>query len=295
MIWTLTALVVLLAATSQGNAWDELWVELERLRTGELRAPEEQLIRGRLAQAAEAHTRDPRSELLRAGLEALAGRDVSAVALRLAELSPDPFTPREHWFLADSLPGGPERARVLLSALRATPALARWQLLLAWSVAVDEARALRLEEHARPIQTLLHERYQADWSAMDLAMTCRLLGDRACVDQVLIEAIAREAAAGRPTRELWSQLGIATWGFGDTRLARDYLGKALALGSDDAALVLSRIDLLEGRVEVARRGFRASILSVPPPDWAWRGWGMTLLPEAHAHPATRSASTLLQP
>ena len=43
--------------------------------------------------------------------------------------------------------------------------------------------------------------------------------------------------------------------------------------------MLGRLDLDAGRLEAARKGFRASILSDRPAAWALRGWGLTLLPE----------------
>jgi hypothetical protein len=118
-------------------------------------------------------------------------------------------------------------------------------------------------------------------------MTYRLLGDQAKVEQILCAAMEQEQAAGRPTHELWNQRGIAAQGFGDDRAARDHLGRALALGSEDAGLVLARMDLVAGRRAAARVGFRAHILNQPPPDWAWRGWGTTLLPAAFAEPAVK--------
>jgi hypothetical protein len=104
---------------------------------------EDARLRTRLAEAAEEHAGDVRGELLRAVLETRAGHDVQAVAARLASLRPDPFQPREHWFLADLLPPGAARVRSILTALEAATPPSRWQLLLAWNTAVDEARALR--------------------------------------------------------------------------------------------------------------------------------------------------------
>ena len=262
----------------QGGEWSTLWDQLERLRGSEPASAESAGLRVSLLAAAQARPLDPRADLLRAELEVLAGRRSSAVALRLAALQPDPFVPRERWLLADVLPPGPERAQQVLAALQGDEDLSRWQLVLAWSAAVEEARALRIPGAGLPIQERLYERCPADWSATDLALTRRSLGDERGADKLLAETIARETAYGRPTAALWTQRGIGALGFGDERRARDYLGRALAQGSDDANLVLSRLDLLEARVGAARRGFRTSILKWPPQDWAWRGWGMTLLP-----------------
>src|SRR6185295_7986910 len=113
------------------------------------------------------------------------------------------------------------RARAVLAALESPTTLARWQFFLAWNTAADEARAMRSEESTLPIQLALHARYQAEWSAIDLATTYRALGQRAAAERVLSDAIAREEAAGRRSSALWEQRGILALGFGDTSAARD--------------------------------------------------------------------------
>lgn len=288
MIGASAALLVLVAATAQG-AWESVWSDLERLHTKGLDAHEAEVLRARLSEVAAEHARDPRGELLRGDLELLEGRPNPALGARLAALAPGTFTPQEHWFLADLLAPGPERARAVLAALDSPDVPTQHQLVLAWNVATDEARLLRFES-ALPIQQRLHDRCRADWSALDLTLTLRLLGEREAVEAVFEQQIAQDGGAGAPTADLWSQRGISAMGFGDERLARDYLGRALAMGSDDAGLVLSRLDWMAGRIDVARHGFRASILNTPPPDWAWRGWGLCLLPPAHAAPARKSSS-----
>lgn len=289
--WISAVALALCARVSQDDeAWKALFGELGRLKAGELAAAEADMIRSHLGEAARSLAGDPRAELVRAELETIAGGDATAAALRLAAIAPDAFTPDARWFLADSLPAGPVRARIVLAALETPRPLNRWELLLAWNAAVDESRALRLRESTLPIQRQLHERYLADWSAMDLTLTLRLLGERRALEALFEETIAREAAAGRPVKELWTQRGIAAAGFGDDRRARDYLGRGLALGSDDAGLVLARMDLAAGNTLASRDGFRASILGEPPADWAWRGWGTTLLPIAD-----RAAAVLRTP
>lgn len=283
------ALLAVLGVARQGDVWAQLWTELERLK-GEVPAAEAAVLDAHLHEALNEVAAEPRGELLRAALDGHAGRDASVAAHRLAALDPNPFTPREHWFLADLLPRGPERERAVEKALEAPSTLARWQVVLAWNTAVDAARALRLEEATLPIQVQLHARYQAEWSALDLSLTLKALGRSAEADQLMAEAIEREAAAGRPTENLWEQRGIVALGSGDGSRARDYLGKALALGSDQAGVLLSRLDLVAGRTERARAGFRALILASPPPDWAWRGWGTTLLT-----PPAEPAATILPP
>jgi len=285
----LASIVVLVLAQQQGDPWAQIWSELESLRGGTASSAETGALREHLGEASRSGPDDPRRELLRTELEALAGRDVRAAAQRLAALDPTPFAPREQWFLADALPAGQERARALLAALAAPSTLARWQLFLAWNAAVDEGRALRLLESTLPIQLALHARYQAEWSALDLAQTYRALGEKEAAERVLSESITREEAAGRPCPELWEQRGVVALAFGDGRAARDYLGKALALGSDEAGLALAALDLAQGRTAAARPGFRASILNAPPSDRAWRGWGASLLPHAFAAPAVRTA------
>lgn len=270
------------------DPWAQIWSELGALRAGGLPAAEAEPLQARLTSAWHAATSGPRRELLRAELDALAGQDVRGAARALAELEPLPFEGPELWFLVDLLPVGARRQELLLAALRATPELARWQVLLAWSCAVEEARSLRFES-ALPVQEELHARYQADWSTTDLALTYRQLGRRED-----LEALFRASLARSPSGELWAQYANAALGSGDERRARDALGRALALGSTDAALVLGRLDLVSGRLEAARTGFRVLILDAPPPDWAWRGWGTTLLPAPFSSAVTISTQTPIE-
>lgn len=291
MIALALALLTTLAPTPQSDAWAQLWTELETLRAGKVSPGEASVFRAHLGEALRLVPEGPRAELLRAALEALAGGDSQAVAGRLATLEPTPFTAREQWLLADLLPPGPQRARLVLTALQAPSALSYWQVLLAWNAAVDEARALRLAESALPIQLALHEHSRAPWSAEDLALTYRALDRCEAADEVLLEVIELEEAAGRRVPGLWEKRGINALGFGNEPTARDYLGRALAQGSNDAGLVLARMDLTAGRTRSARRGFQALILTEPPQDWAWRGWGTTLLPAPFTEPARRTPKT----
>jgi len=230
----------------------------------------------------------PFARLLGARLARWAERPLPTTIERLAGEPLHAFSPREAWLLAEIVPPGATCVRVVMYALRGTMQLSRAQLEFAWNTAVAEARALRLAEGALPIQELLHERYGAAWSAVDLALTQSRLGDREGLDRVLGSAIERERAAGRATAELWSRWGIATLGFGDEARARDYLGRALAEGSTDAALVLGKAEFESGHAAAARASWRPSILSDTPSPWALRGWGLTLLPKAHTLPATPS-------
>lgn len=289
MVGLLLSLIAAVSAPSQGDPWAQIWTELEALRGGVSSEAERGALREHLLEAARSGQPDPRRELLSASLEALAGRDVTPLARRLFSLQPSPFSARELWFLADLLPPGRERARSIIGALEGPTALQRWQVFLAWNSAVDESRALRYADSTLLIQSNLHARYQAEWSALDLALTYRAIGDRGAAERVLLETIAREESAGRRPHALWEFMGMVALGFGDECRARDYLGRALALGSSEAGLVLARLELQRGRNETARRGFRALLFDQPPPDWAWRGWGMTLLPPSFTPPAARTA------
>lgn len=282
------ALAAIASLGSQSDAWAKVWADLEALRHGAPPELEAAAARARLEQALLAADEGPRADLLRAALEVQEGREAGALTLRLAALRPTPFAGLPCWLLAELLPPGAERARLVREALQAPDALRRWQVLLAWNAALDELRALRLEEGALPIQIALHERFQDAATAHDLALTLRALGNGQAADRVLAEALQREREAGRRDANLWEARGINALGFGDEALARDYLGRALAEGSLGAALLLSRLELAANRLEAARAGFRALILDAPPPDWAWRGWGATLLPAAYAPARTRS-------
>lgn len=287
MSWIAGAAVAITAAIGQANEWASVWADLDALRGGSLSAVDSEACRARLHQALGAAPQGPSAVLLQACLEALDGRDSSSAAMHLERSGPEPFTGAELWHLADLLPRGPERAGTVRRALELSQPLSRWQALLAWNVAIDEARALRLEQGALPIQLALHDRYQDAATAHDLALTHRALGNGQVADRVLAEAIQAEMKANGDSTDLWEARGINALGFGDERLARDYLGKALARGSRGAALLLSRMELLSNRLEPARLGFRASLLDTPPPDWGWRGWGATLLPPGCASPASR--------
>lgn len=290
----LTLLLVLAtgpASGAQDQDWPRAWTELARLEAlapGDADADAIAAELRRFAQAREGSpstTVDPaRVCLLELRLDRWSGAATDDSQRALARLPLAGLTGPEAWTVAGELSPGPARVRAVQQALHTTPAPTRDQLLLAWNTAVDEARALRLEEGALPIQLVLQERYLAAWSAIDLALTHSRLGNVTALDTLLTGSIAREEAAGRPTAELWSRWGIAVLGFGDESTARDYLGRALARGSSDAALVLGQLDLRAGRLQSARNGLRPSILSDPPAAWALRGWGVSLLPPAHTQP-----------
>ena len=195
-------------------------------------------------------------------------------------LAQDPAPADARWAAIAAREPGPDRASAVGRALKAGGGpLSADHLRLAWEVAVEEATALRLDG-ARAIQRVLHDRYAAVWSAMDLSLTLQRLGEEARADACLASQIAREESAGRPSGALWSQRGILALGSGDERRARDYLGLGCARGSADAGVVLARLDLDRGRLPAARAGFRALLLDDDPSPWAPRGWGLALLPQA---------------
>ena len=263
--------------------WATVWADLDRLEAAEPGSAEADTLRASLAALAAEQATAVRGALLARHLGRLRG----AEARPWPEVSGDawPFAGREGWLAAEVLPPGPERVRAVLKSMdEAAPGLDRRYLMTAWSTAVAEARALRLEEGALPIQTRLHAELQAPWTAVNLSLTSMWLDRHDEADRLLADAIAAEAAAGRPTDDLWSQRGIAALATGDKRRARDYLGRALAGGSANAAVVLARMDLDAGRRRAARIGFRALLWDDNPGAWALRGWGLTLLPDSPSGP-----------
>ncbi len=224
-------------------------------------------------------TKDPLQQaLLRAVVAAGEEREQAAERFRaLAAEPPEGFDPRALFWGAGLLPISPTRGAWIRAGLARKPELDRNELVLAFDVGVEEARALRLEDGALPIHAELHRRYGATWSAISLALTYRHLGRFEDSDRTLAEAIAAERARGRPAAELWSRRGIGALGCGHVAAGRGYLGRALALGYPDGGLVLAWLDLREGHVAAARRGFRALLRADEPGAWALRGWGLTLL------------------
>jgi len=278
--------------------WGRVWMELARLRalpagSRDVQAGRALEQRARVAIAGVDERASARGHLVVAQLArlGLSGIEAGPSVTELAHRSLVGFDGAEAWLLAEVLPSGAARVRAVLHALQRTDPLSDEQSQLAWSIALSEADELRLAQGALPLQRLLHERYHSIGSAINLALTVSRLGDRAALDQLLADATRRAESVGRPSEELWSCWGTALAGFGDETRARDYLGRALARGSGDAALVLARMDLVAGRLDAARSGFRPSILSSPPSPWGLRGWGTSLLPMPHTPPATE----LLQP
>lgn len=221
---------------------------------------------------------------------------LSAASLGLTE----PFRPRpsgpESWAFAEALGDGPARAAQVLFGLdqsppHGDPLTYGRRLNLAWSVGVQEAREGRHEQGALPIQRRLHDLYPGAWSAMDLALTLGLLGRREEGDRVLAGEIERErleaGREGAEDPELWNRRGLLALGVGHERLARNYLGRAVRMGSTNAAVVLARLDLVRGRREEALRGFRALSWERGGGAWTQRGYGLSLLSPRPLPPPAR--------
>jgi hypothetical protein len=255
--------------------WRPIWVELARWKA--LGPESEESHRGALALARIAATDSPRARLLRAQLARRLVPNSRQALLVLDGSNSWPFDAEESWLAAEVIAPGAARARAVTAALQDSAlSLSRADLLLAWNVGVEEATALRFHS-ARAIQTALHARYRAPWSAVDLALSCARAGSGEEADRVLAEIIEDEARAGRPAADLWSQRGILSLGRGSTQAGRDQLGRAMALGSWDATVVLARLDLSAGRLGAARAGFRAALSAPAPSPWAYRGWGVALV------------------
>ena len=217
---------------------------------------------------------DPRGALLAAWLEKWS--DASAeVELSFGE--PWPLDGAASWVAAGLLTPGSERTRAFVAALadgELEPS--RDQLLEAYAWGRRCATELLWMEDAIAVQRELHRRYAATWSAIGLALSLHRgapPGGSDAADAVLAAQIER----GADLPDLWSQRGLLAAGRGDERRARDHLGRALGLGSADAALMLARMDLARGRMGGARAGFRALLMEDEPHAWALRGWGIALL------------------
>jgi tetratricopeptide (TPR) repeat protein len=216
-----------------------------------------------------------RGDTLRSALlSALVGGPTAGAALQreFELLPPDdpwPLTARESWLAAEALPPGAVCSRTVVAAMERTPgSLSPEQTRLAHRLGVEAAEDLRLEE-ALAIQDALHARVGAEWSAFNLALSLRRMGLYQRADRILEEQLGVAASA-----DLYSQRGLNALGSGNEARARTLFGAALARGSRDAAAVLARLDLAEGRLDTARSGFRALLANEDPGAWALRGWGV---------------------
>lgn len=134
----------------------------------------------------------------------------------------------------------------------------------------SEGRHAQAEVLAVP----LHQRVAADWTAVNLCLVLSQTGRFDEADAVLHDQLPR---ATDPA-ELWNQRALLASGQGRADLFRARLGRAVRLGSANAALSLARADALAGRLEAARAGYRAGCDRTPPAPWSLRGWALTLLP-----------------
>lgn len=274
-------LTLALSLGSDEPDWAQIWLKLGRLEAMETGADGSQSLLEELKEVQSTAPEGARRALLGAHLKAWADSTVTPLT---SQVSLEGLNGHESWLLVEVLPTSPQRAQAVLHGLGLTPTLDSHQLDLAWRTAAAEAGALRLESGALPIQRQLHERYAAAWTAVQLSLSLMRLGDLEALNQVMGQVITQEEAAGRSSAELWSQWGLAQLGAGNEQRARDYLGLALARGSSNAAIILGRLDLQQGRIEQARANFRPSLLTERPSAWALRGWGASLLPQAQTQP-----------
>lgn len=168
------------------------------------------------------------------------------------------------------------RAVVALDVFRQHPDLQRTELDQLWSLVETELVELRLEE-TEPLMRALHERYQAGWTTVNLALLWQKLGRYDEVNDLFQTAIDQERRTGRGTHGLVNQWGILLLGQQADERGRTLLERAGALGSDDAPCVLARLDLAEDRPRRARARVEPLMLSTEPSAWARRLWGLSLI------------------
>ncbi len=272
----LGTLGVLLLWAGPGVDWTAVWQDLRALRSEDPASPDPARVRRELVSRAEEAGDDPRAHLLRAQLDWL---DNPSHAVTLGQLGVGEdwvFATEESWLAAEILRADGGRLRALQEALAGTETLDSAQVNLVWATALGELEGLRFDGAIDLLEDL-HSRYLAEWSAINLSLAYAAVGRAEEADRVVAEQIQRQGPQG--SMALWSRRGNAAWGNGDDRRARDYFGKALALGSSDAAIVLARLDFFDDRILRARSGFRALLYDPEPSAWALRGWGLSLLAE----------------
>ncbi|MFT6714601.1 MAG: tetratricopeptide (TPR) repeat protein [Planctomycetota bacterium] len=185
------------------------------------------------------------------------------------------FASSDGWEEVHALEPGRERGQAIAALLAMEPvALDPDQLKLAWEAGKRAAEGLELEL-ALEIQRPLFELEPAEWSGINLAITLQRLGDWRASDAVM-GTLLNELPLADPAGT-WSQRGIFALGAGELLLAREYLGRALCLGSADASGILAREDLARHNIQSAKAGFRAALTGNPEHPWALRGWGLSLL------------------
>ena len=185
------------------------------------------------------------------------------------------IAPSDGWEDVGAMEPGTERGQAIAALLGSNPgSLDQAQLTMAWEAGKRAAEGLELEL-ALKIQGPLFELAPAEWSGINLAITLQRLGDWRAADAVMGTLLAEVSLADPAST--WSQRGIFALGEGEFLLAREYLGRALCLGSADASSILAREDLARHQFPSARAGFRAALASNPEHPWALRGWGLSLL------------------
>lgn len=182
-----------------------------------------------------------------------------AEARRLFAL--DPQAAAQH--ATDALEMAPEGAT--------PPALDRQRL------AYDLGLALlaRGEDRAAlALQSALHRRVDAEWSALDLIQTLSRLGESERADGLCEERLRRSPLSP----DLWNARALLWLGAAEPERAAPYLGAALRTGAAGTRVTLARLDLARGRRAEARAGFRAHLGEAVGGEWALAGWALTLLP-----------------
>lgn len=136
---------------------------------------------------------------------------------------------------------------------------------------------------AEVLAEALHQKAQATWSAFCLEGILRRLGkgERAlAVINQQLEAVGPSAGSERTA--LLGRRAIIHGGMGNPAGTMGDLGSLLALGATDGYQILGLTALQEGRWSTARGHFgvlldRSRVSASPPPPWALRGYGVSLL------------------
>ena len=129
---------------------------------------------------------------------------------------------------------------------------------------------------AAEVQSVLHQRLDAEWTVTNLATTLTRLGRLEDTRALLYDYLERYPRSGSG----WNYLGQAELGAGQLSAARAAWARAVVCGSDGATVSLARLALDAGQIESARAGFRVGADREPPGAWSLRGWGLTCLPDA---------------
>lgn len=131
------------------------------------------------------------------------------------------------------------------------------------------------------LQSALHRRVDAEWSALDLIQTLSRLGETERADDLCAERLVLSPLSP----DLWNARALLWLGAGEPERAAPYLGAALRTGAAGTRLTLARLDLARGRRAEARAGFRAHLGEAVGGEWALAGWALTLLPPRTSGPA----------